>query len=152
MNAACTTGEDWPLAAQPRAATDRYVEANFAFDLVHFTGGCNYLAQMAVKWEGGAPTLGGKAPSNPYRSCHADPSGFITLKSGSRETVSGYQAVDYRTGAAVGFRDYSFGASSGYSKNVFPSWLNSGSANTFLCGSGSDKRHHRWPIIYNQSR
>ncbi len=135
-----------------KKATDRYVEANFAFDLVHFTGGCSYYAQMAVKWEGGAPTPGGKAPPSPHRSCHVDPSGFMILKPGFKATVSGYQAVNYPAGAAAGFHGYSFGASSGYSKNVHPSWRNTGSVNTYLCGSGRDKRHHHWPIVYNQNR
>jgi hypothetical protein len=58
-----------------------------------YHGGCSGYSQMAVKWDGGALTLGGKAPASPYRSCHADPHGFITLAPGSTGEFTGYKAA-----------------------------------------------------------
>jgi hypothetical protein len=132
-----------------KKAGDRYIEAKFDFEKVHFTGGCSGFAQMATRWDGIAPTLGGQAPASPFRSCHADPHGFITLAPGSSHEVAGFKAVDYPTGAATGFNSYSFGARSGYSNSVRLNWLNTGTTDTFLCGSSGSHQH--WPIIYNQS-
>ncbi|HET7015580.1 MAG TPA: hypothetical protein VFI65_16805, partial [Streptosporangiaceae bacterium] len=132
-----------------KKATDRYIEAKFDFEKVHFTGGCSGFAQMAVRWDGAAPTLGTQAPASPFRSCHADPHGFAALPPGNSREVAGYKAISYRTGAATGFNGYSFGAVSGYSKSVHPSWLNTATTNTFLCGSSGSHQH--WPIIYNQN-
>lgn len=106
--------------------------------------GLQYMTQVASS-TGDAYAGAGAPPMNPWRTCHRDPGGFVTIQG-----PGGWFDADRGTGvnlsdAASAF-GFTFGGHTGYSTNIYDDYTNNSGISTYLCGAG---QMPDVPVIYN---
>ncbi|HEV2360985.1 MAG TPA: hypothetical protein VGS21_04735 [Acidimicrobiales bacterium] len=109
--------------------------------------GCTagYLMNQALSSTGDAYAGPGQPGTNPWKSCQADPAGYARVQAGR-----GYYNADRGTAVTIGASAWFFGflgsASTGYTNNINDYYRNSGSADTYVCGSTPPDNA---PVLYN---